>query len=265
MGQGQLTYEQAMAAIFVEGWIFMALSAGGVRGNLIHLMPSSISFAASVGIGLLLSFTGLRNLGVVVFNDATLVTLGGCPESQREYIYTTPVALGVGQAQVAASTLTESSPAVYGCAGGAMRSATMWLGVGGGVLMALLTARGVKGALFIGIAFVTAVSWIPGHAASYLGAGSSIPGGATRMAVFSRVVAAPSLAQTGWAFDWSAFNTGRLWLAICTFLYIDLLDCTGTLLAMAGLLHEEMAEDAEREPRLGEVNKREPPPPLPSP
>lgn len=83
-----------------------------------------------------------------------------------------------------------------------------------------------QGALFIGIAFITVVSWIPGHAASYLGAGSDIPGGAARMDVFSQVVAAPSLAATALSWDWSAFGSGKLWLALFTFLYIDLLDCT---------------------------------------
>lgn len=83
-----------------------------------------------------------------------------------------------------------------------------------------------QGALFIGIAFITVISWIPGHAASYLGAGSDIPGGAARMDVFSEVVAAPSLAATALSWDWSAFKSGKLWLALFTFLYIDLLDCT---------------------------------------
>ena len=33
---------------------------------------------------------------------------------------------------------------------------------------------------------------------------------------------------------------GQLWLALLTFLYIDLLDCTGTLLSMASLLDQVM-------------------------
>jgi hypothetical protein len=46
------------------------------------------------------------------------------------------------------------------------------------------------------------------------------------MDVFSQVVAAPSLAATAFSWDWSAFGDGKLWLALFTFLYIDLLDCT---------------------------------------
>ena len=52
----------------------------------------------------------------------------------------------------------------------------MWLGISGGILMALLLFAGVKGALVIGILFVTVISWIPNHSASYLGAASAIQG-----------------------------------------------------------------------------------------
>lgn len=66
--------------------------------------------------------------------------------------------------------------------------------------------------------FVTIISWIPGHGASYLGSSSPIPGGEARLSVFKEVVAAPSLDATGLAWDWSAFNTGELWVALFTFL-----------------------------------------------
>lgn len=57
-----------------------------------------------------------------------------------------------------------------------MHLATMWLGIAGLGLMALLMAKRVKGAIMIGILFTTFISWIPGHGASYLGAGSQVPG-----------------------------------------------------------------------------------------
>lgn len=34
----------------------------------------------------------------------------------------------------------------------------------------------VRGAFLVGILWVTFIAWIPGHAASYLGSGSAIPG-----------------------------------------------------------------------------------------
>lgn len=242
VGQRVLTYQQAMTAIFLEGFIFMFLSMTGIRGGIIRYMPANIAFAASVGIGLLLAHTGLRNLGIIVFDPNTLVTLGGCPEGAHEHVFTLPGNVANATTDIADLTLAE--PTVYACAGAVMRSATMWLGIGGGMLMAMLSAWRVKGALFIGIAFITVISWIPGHAASYLGAGSSIPGGAFRMQVFKQVVAAPSLSATALAWDWSAIGGGHFWLVLFTFLYIDLLDCTGILLAMASLLDDCMMQDA---------------------
>ncbi|GAB4819465.1 hypothetical protein N2152v2_006511 [Parachlorella kessleri] len=242
-GEGRLTYEQAMTAIFVEGWIFLILSVTGVRGGLVKYMPKSVAMASSVGIGLLLAFTGLQNLGVIAFDNETYVALGGCSRSAETFIYSLDYRLTTAQLQNLSAIDPGRLPipaAVHGCSGGTMGSATMWLGIAGGVLMALLMSLGVKGGLVIGIFFVTIISWIPGHAASYLGEGSAYEGGAYRMQTFKQVVAAPSLSMTGLAWDWSAFGQGQLWLALLTFLYIDLLDCTGTLLSMASLLDQVM-------------------------
>ncbi|KDD74028.1 hypothetical protein H632_c1638p0, partial [Helicosporidium sp. ATCC 50920] len=233
--QGELTYEQAMAAIFVEGWIFVLLSVTGVRGGIIKYMPKTIALATSVGIGLMLAFTGLRNLDIVTFDRSTLVTLGGCGAGDRTYVYEFDDPLSpLVAANESAVLIAQAS--VWGCSGGVMRSASMWLGIAGGMLTSILLYQGVKGALIIGIAFVTVISWIPGHAATYLGTSSSIPGGEARLDVFKQVVAVPTLSMTGLAWDWSAFDKSQLWIALVTFLYIDLLDCTGTLLSMAHVL-----------------------------
>jgi len=230
LGRGSLTWEQGMVCIFIEGWIFTLLSVSGLRGLIIRHMPRSIMLASSVGIGLLLAFTGLRSLQLVGFDPWTLVALTGCSADDRNYVYvfetnneTQSVSEGVLSNQ-------------WGCEGKEMRSASLWLGIAGGFISAFALYAGVKAPLFLGIAFVTIISWIPGHGASYLGSGSSIPGGEERLEYFSNVVAVPSLSLTGLAWDWGAFNTGTFWITLFTLLYIDLLDCTGTLIAMAGAL-----------------------------
>ncbi|GAB4814177.1 hypothetical protein N2152v2_001223 [Parachlorella kessleri] len=244
-GEGHLTYSETMTAIFVEGWIFILLSITGVRGGLVKFMPKNVAMASSVGIGLLLAFTGLGNLGVIAFEPNTLVGLGGCDQRDQTYIYSFPAPLNATAMQENVSSVIDFTnfplPAtVHGCGHGTMRSATMWLGISGGILMALLLFAGVKGALVIGILFVTVISWIPNHSASYLGSASAIEGGETRLELFKKVVAAPSLSMTGFAWDWSAFSKGHLYVAMITFLYIDLLDCTGTLLSMARLMDHVM-------------------------
>lgn len=47
----QLTYSQAMTAIFIEGWIFVILSVTGVRGGIVKYMPKNIAMATSGGCG----------------------------------------------------------------------------------------------------------------------------------------------------------------------------------------------------------------------
>ena len=284
VAQGTLTYEQALVAVFIEGFIFIALSMSGVRGAVMRYMPASIAFAGSAGMGLLLAYTGLRNLGVIVFDETTLTTLGGCPSNSRNSVYTGPDILPdnftqltqearelLKTPQVNISDVTEAAPTIYSCQTDQMRSATMWLGIAGGIIMSLLTMWRVKGALFIGVAFVTIISWIPGHAASYLGADSSIPGGQARLDTFTQVVAAPTLEGTGVKWDWSAVGNGHFWLVLFTLLYIDILDATGVLLSMSYLLDGVMKMDfynvkdmesvKEKKAALAELNGGEEPSP----
>jgi len=47
----QVSYEEALAAIFLEGWIFIFISLIGLRGRLIELVPKHIMLATAVGIG----------------------------------------------------------------------------------------------------------------------------------------------------------------------------------------------------------------------
>ena len=64
----------------------------------------------------------------------------------------------------------------FACNGHVMESATLWLGLAGLLAIAVMMSRSFRGSVFIGIIFVTVIAWIPGHAASYLGANSPIPG-----------------------------------------------------------------------------------------
>lgn len=57
-----------------------------------------------------------------------------------------------------------------------MSDAPLWLGIAGLAIMTVLMSRNFKGAIICGILFVTIISWIPGHAASYLGKTSNLPG-----------------------------------------------------------------------------------------
>jgi AGZA family xanthine/uracil permease-like MFS transporter len=69
-------WEMALAAVFIEGLIFILLTAFNVREAIVNSIPLNIKHAISVGIGLFIAFIGLQNAGIVVSNDATQVALG---------------------------------------------------------------------------------------------------------------------------------------------------------------------------------------------
>lgn len=75
LGMGY-SWEMALTAILIEGLIFLVLSLFNVREKLIEAIPTSMKHAVSAGIGLFIAFIGLQNAGVIVKNDATLVSLG---------------------------------------------------------------------------------------------------------------------------------------------------------------------------------------------
>ncbi len=70
------TWQQALAAVFVSGIIFLILTMTGVRKWLIDGIPASLRSAIVAGIGLFLAFIGLQASGLVVDNPATLTGHG---------------------------------------------------------------------------------------------------------------------------------------------------------------------------------------------
>lgn len=75
LGKG-LSWQTALGAVFISGLVFMLLSVTGVRRRLVEGVPEVLRSAIGAGIGLFIAFIGLKNAGVIVKSDATLVTLG---------------------------------------------------------------------------------------------------------------------------------------------------------------------------------------------
>jgi len=71
-----IPWQTALAAVFVEGIIFIVLTAIGAREYIINLFPEPVKFAVGAGIGVFLLFIGLQEFQVIVNDEATLVTLG---------------------------------------------------------------------------------------------------------------------------------------------------------------------------------------------
>ncbi len=70
------SWQQALFAIFLSGLIFLSISVSGIREKIINMIPTSLKFAVSSGIGFFIAFIGMQNAGIIVNNDATLVGLG---------------------------------------------------------------------------------------------------------------------------------------------------------------------------------------------
>ncbi|MFD1632661.1 NCS2 family permease [Haloplanus ruber] len=71
-----IPWQTALAAVVVEGIVFILLTAVGAREYVIRAFPEPVKFAVGTGIGLFLAIIGLQAMGIVVDDPATLVQLG---------------------------------------------------------------------------------------------------------------------------------------------------------------------------------------------
>ncbi|MBJ9984842.1 NCS2 family permease [Acinetobacter sp. S40] len=75
LGMG-VPWQTALAAVFISGIIFLAISFLKIREAIVNAIPMSLKFAIGGGIGLFLALVALKNSGIIVGNPATLVGLG---------------------------------------------------------------------------------------------------------------------------------------------------------------------------------------------
>jgi adenine/guanine/hypoxanthine permease len=74
--QHRVPWPAALGMIFWAGVLFLLVSTTPLRERIATAIPSSLRMAAAAGIGLLLTFIGLRNAGLVEGDPLTLVRLG---------------------------------------------------------------------------------------------------------------------------------------------------------------------------------------------
>jgi len=172
-------------------------------------MPQSLVLSVGAGIGLFIAFIGLsgNGLGVIGGDTTNLVGLGGClPEN----------------------FVSDTLPNY--CAHGVLRSPTMWLGifVGGFFTLVLMMYR-VRGAILIGIVLTSIISWPRPTAVTFF---PHTAAGDALFDYFKQVVAFHKIEKIGNVIDYH-YGKGKVWYALITFLYVDILDTTGTLYSMA--------------------------------
>lgn len=74
------TWQFALTAILIEGFIFVVLTLTKVRTLIVDAIPASVKRAIGAGIGLFIAFIGLKNAGIIVESSATFVTIGTMTE-----------------------------------------------------------------------------------------------------------------------------------------------------------------------------------------
>ena len=193
------TWEMALAAVFIEGIIFILLSLTSVREAIFNAIPMNLKHAVSVGIGLFIAFIGLQNAKVVV-DGATLVTM---------YSFKGSLADG-----------TFNSVGI-----------TVLLAIIGILLTAVLVVKNVKGNILWGILATWALGMICQAVGLYqpnpeLGMYSVFPD-------LSKGFGVPSMAPTLFKLDFSKMLSVDFLVVMFAFLFVDMFDTLGTLIGVA--------------------------------
>ncbi|MEF2095809.1 NCS2 family permease [Bacillus sp. CFBP9009] len=76
VGAQGLSYQTVFGTVFIAGLLFLLISVTSLRKMIIDAIPDSLKYGITSGIGLFIAFIGLKNAGIVVPNESTMVTLG---------------------------------------------------------------------------------------------------------------------------------------------------------------------------------------------
>lgn len=209
-GSGLVPYNVALTAVFVEGFVFVGLTILGMRQWLARAIPASIKLATGVGIGLYLTLIGLTysaGIGAVTGATSTPMDLAGCHPSKQDEFGMCPN-------------------------GDKMRNPTMWIGIFcGGFITVFLMMYRVKGAIIAGILLVSIISWPRSTPVTYF---PHTELGDSAFDFFKKVVTFHPIGNILTVQNWNVSEySGQFGLAFITFLYVDIMDTTGTLYSMA--------------------------------
>lgn len=198
LGMG-FSWQEALAAVFVEGIIFILLSLTSVREAIFNAIPMNLKHAVSVGIGLFITFIGLQNAKIVV-DSSTLISA---------YSFKGAIESGVFRSE----------------------GITVVLALVGILITGILVVRNVKGSILWGILITWGIGivcqltglYVPDAA---LGMYSLIPD-------FSGGFSIPSLAPTFMKMDFSRLFSLDFLVVMFAFLFVDLFDTLGTLIGVS--------------------------------
>ncbi|MGL4292739.1 MAG: NCS2 family permease [Bacteroidales bacterium] len=169
------SWEMALAAVFIEGIIFILLTVFNIREAIVKAIPATMKLSISVGIGLFITTIGLVNSGIIVQGNA-FSKLGNLLDAP---VYLTMLAV---------------------------------------LITGALLVKKVKGALLIGI-IITTIIGIP-------------LGVVTLGSDFAFFSFPPSLEPIFMKMDFSRLFSMDMVVIVLTFIFMDLFDTAGTLIAV---------------------------------
>ncbi|NBH97289.1 NCS2 family permease [Hominisplanchenecus murintestinalis] len=206
------SWQIALAAVFIEGIIFIFLSCFNVREAIFNAIPMTLKHAVSVGIGLFIAFIGLQNAKVVI-GGSTLLSLFSLEGFQ-----------GLNDGAGAFSDV----------------GITVLLAIIGVIITAILVVRNVKGNILWGIL----ITWALGIICQFAGVYVPNPdiGFYSLLPDFSGGISIPSLSPLFAKFHFTGIPVLELLVIVFAFLFVDLFDTLGTLVGVstkAGMLDKD--------------------------
>ena len=194
------SWQQALAAVFVEGLIFILLSLTNVREAIFNSIPMNLKHAVSVGIGLFIAFIGLQNAKIVVNNDSTLVSVFSFKSAVKDGTFNS---MGI----------------------------TVLLALIGILVTAVLLVKNIKGGILWGIL----ITWGLGIICQFTGLYVPDPelGFFSLLPDFSNGISIPSMAPTFMKMDFSIVFSLDFIVIMFAFLFVDMFDTLGTLIGVA--------------------------------
>jgi len=76
VGEMGYIWEIALGAVFLAGILFWIMSVTPIRQWMLESIPMNLRIAMGSGVGLFIGFIGLKNGGIIVSNEATLISIG---------------------------------------------------------------------------------------------------------------------------------------------------------------------------------------------
>lgn len=217
LGMGY-SWQVALAAVFVEGLIFILLSLTNVREAIFNAIPRNLKAAISVGMGFFIAFIGLQNAHIVI-GGPTLVQLF----SLEEY------------------NLVNGVEASFQNVG-----ITVVLAIFGILITGLMVIRNIKGNILWGIL----LTWVLGMICQLVGIYVPNPelGCFSLLPDFSQGIMVPSIAPIFGKLDFKAMLSPNFIVVVLAFLFVDMFDTLGTLIGVS--LKANMLDKEGRLPKI---------------